>query len=248
MKHIKLFGLIVGLTSLGIILGLSLNLFNSFPSKDDHTPIVGDAHQPQPPAIFNSSYAYLPFETMIKEAEVIVAGKVIAIGETRWNQDSGQYWEETFPSNGYETVVSALPYYEITMSVDHLLADSLGVKDSQLVIIVIGPSPIDHQAEASSIHPKSGDDIVAFVGQGEIGWRSGQITYNKDDGSLETGRKAALLLMGGPDNSHLLKNADNLYDRPSAKDSPYPPAEELTAPISLETLAKMVQEKRAASQ
>lgn len=66
---------------------------------------------------------------MIKNADVIVAGKVIAIGETRWNQDSGQYWEETFQYGAYETIVSALPYYEITMSVDRLLADSPGIEE-----------------------------------------------------------------------------------------------------------------------
>jgi hypothetical protein len=168
----------------------------------------------------------------------------MTIGETRWNQDSGQYWEETFQYSGYETIVSALPYYEITMSVDRLLADSPGIKEGQLIITVMGTSLLDHQEEASPIHPKSGDEIVAFVRQGEIGWRRGEITYNKEDGSLETGRKAAMLLMGGPDNSHLLRNENGLYYRPSAEDSPFSPVEELTSAISLEELAKMVQEKR----
>ena len=259
MKYLKFFGTIVGLASLGVILGLSLNLFNIFPikdgntpalnassepslpDKDGNTPVLSTSSKPSPPDIFDSTYEYVPFETMIKEAGVIVAGKVIAVGETRWNQDSGEYWEETFKDGDYETIVSALPYYEITMSVDQLLADSLGVKDGQLIITVIGTSPVDNQELASPIHPKSGEEIVAFVRQGEIGWRSGPITYNKDDGSLETGRKAAILFLGGPDNSHLLKNESGLYYRPSAKDSP---VEEQISPMSLEDLTKIVQDKR----
>jgi hypothetical protein len=186
MKYMKFFGAIVGLASLGVILGISFSLFNTFPVKDGITSVLNASSKPIPPDTFESTYEYVPFETMIKEANVIVAGKVVAISETRWNQDSGEYWEETFKDGDYETIVSALPYYEITMSVDQLLADSLGVKESQLIITVIGASPVDHPEQASPIHPKSGDEIVAFVRQGEIGWRSGPVTYNKDEGSLES--------------------------------------------------------------
>jgi hypothetical protein len=242
MKYIKFLGAIVGLASLGVILGISLNLFNVFPLKEDITPVLNASSKPRPPDNYHSTYEYVPFERMIKEADVIVAGKVVAISETRWNQDNGEYWEEIFKDGDYETIISALPYYEITVSVDQLLADSLGIKEDQLIITTIGMSPIDHQDQASSIHPKSGDEIVAFVRQGEIGWRSGPITYNKEEGSLETGRKAALLLLGGPDNSHLLRDGNGLYYRPSAKDSPI---EEQISPMSLEDLTQSVQDKRA---
>jgi hypothetical protein len=237
MKPAKIFGALVGLASFGIFLGFSLNLFNVYPFKEDTTPVLNISSAPTPPDIFTSDYEYVPFETMIKEADVIMAGKVIAIGETRWNQDSGEYWEETFKDGVGETRVSALPYYEITVSVNQLLADSLGVKEDQLIITVIGMSPVDHQAQASTIHPKNGDEIVAFMRQGEISWRSGPVTYNKEEGSLETGRKAAMLLLGGPNNSHLLRDGNGLYYRPSAKDSP---VDEQISPMSLEDLTEWV--------
>ena len=52
-----------------------------------------------------------------------------------------------------------------------------------------------------------------------------------------TGRKAALLLLGGPDNSHLLRDENDLYSRPSAKDSP---VDEQISPMSLEDLTKRI--------
>lgn len=248
MKYIKFFGVIVGLAILGVILGIGLNLIGILTIKDNNTPVLSASGEPNPPDIFNSTYEYVPFETMVKDADVIVVGKVMTVGETRWNQDSGEYWEEIFQYDGYETIVSALPYYEITMSVDRLIADSLGIKSNQLVITVIGTSPIDAEDLASSIHPKDGDEIVAFVRQGEIGWFRGEITYDKENGVLETGRKATILFMGGPDNSHLLRNQDGFYYRPSAEYSPFPPLEELTRAIPLEELVRLVQEKRTVSQ
>jgi len=185
---------------------------------------------------------------MNKNADVIVAGRAMAIGETKWNQDSGEYWEEVFQDDsGYETIVRAVPYYEITMSADDLIADSLGLKEGHLIITVIGFSPLDQQAEAPTFHPKIGDEIVAFVRQAEIGWYSGEITYNREDG-FETGRRDALLLIGGPDNSHLLRNENGLYYRPSAKESLFSPAAELTGAITLEQLDRIVHEKRTTPQ
>jgi hypothetical protein len=245
MRHIRLFATITGLVILGVILGISLYLFSV--NADNNTTSTSTSNMPIPSSIFEGSYEYASMERMFKEANVIVAGKVLSISETKWNQDSGEYWEETFQHNGSETIVGALPYYEITMSVDNLLADSLGVKNGQLTITTIGISPVDDQEEASPFHPKSGDEIVAFVRQGEIGWRGGEIRYNKEDGSIETGRKAALLFMGGPDTSHLLKNEAGLYFRPSAESSPFPPEEELTTAVSIEDLARTIHEERAAS-
>ena len=246
MKHIKSFGIIVGLASLGVFLGIGLHLFNTLPVKYGASPVLSVSSKPYPPDAGHFTYAYESFDWMNKNADVIVAGRVMAVGETKWNQDSGEYWEEVFQDDsGYETIISAMPYYEITMSVDRLVADSPGIKEGQLIITVIGFSPLDQQAEASPFHPKNGDEIVAFVRQGEIGWYSGEITYNREAG-LETGRKVVMLFMGGPDNSHLLRNENGLYYRPSAKESPFSALEELTAAIPLDELAELIQEKRTA--
>jgi hypothetical protein len=214
--------------------------------QDDDSQKLSFRETIQPVDLYQDSYAYESFEWMLENADVIAAGKVLAIGQTRWNQDNWEYWEKSLQDDsGSETVVSAMPYYEITMSVDRLIADSLGIKEGHLIITVIGFSPLDQQAEAPAFHPKIGDEIVAFVRQGEIGWYSGEITYNREDG-FEIGRKTALLFVGGPDNAHLITNGQGLYHRPSATQSPFAPAEELTRAISLDELATMVGEKRAA--
>lgn len=248
MKYVKLFGLIVGLAGLGVILGISLNFISILTANGSNASVLSASGESSPPDMINSTYEYVPFETMVKDADAVVAGEVLTIGETRWNQDNGEYWEQIFQYDGYETIVSALPYYEITMSIDRLIADSLGIKSNQLVITVIGTSPRDAEDLASSMHPKDGDEIVAFVRQGEIGWFRGEITYDKENGSLETGRKATMLFMGGPDNSHLLRNQNGLYYRPSAEYSPFPPLEEFTRAIPLEELVRLVQEKRTTPQ
>ena len=65
------------------------------------------------------SYQSLPFAEMARAAELVVAGQVTAVSETRWNQDSGAFWEESnIDAQGLETVDSALPYYEVTVLAD----------------------------------------------------------------------------------------------------------------------------------
>lgn len=104
----------------------------------------------------------------------------------------------------------ALPYYEVTISPEQVIADSFGVKD-QLVVTVVGTSPVDYQTTAQDFGLKSGDEIIAFVEQGEIAWWNGRVTYNKTAGSFEMGMKPVLMFMGYPGDSYLLKGPDGLY-------------------------------------
>ena len=244
MKHTRSLGVVAGLTSLGILLGIGLNLFCTHLANNSTPTVLSTSSNLHPPDSVYPTYAYESLGWMNRQAGAIVAGTVMAIGKTKWNQDSGEYWEKLFQDDsGHDTIVSATPFYEITMSIDRLVAGSLGVKEGQLVITVIGFNPLVQQVEAPAFHPKVGDRIIAFIRQGEIGWYSGEITYNRQDG-FEIGRKSVLLLLGGPDNSHLLRNENGLYYRPSAKESPFSPPAELTRAISLEELAQMVREKR----
>ncbi|MCL7453403.1 MAG: hypothetical protein M8467_10190 [Anaerolineae bacterium] len=214
--------------------------------QDDDSQKLSFRETIQPVDLYQDSYAYESFEWMLENADVIAAGKVLAIGQTRWNQDNGEYWEESLQDDsGSETVVSATPCYTLTLSVDRLLVGSLGLKEDRLVTTVVGVSPLDQPAATPPFHPRIGDEIVAFVRRGEIGWYNGDIRYDPE-GGFEIGRKTALLFVGGPDNAHLITNGQGLYYRPSATQSPFAPAAELTRAISLDELATMVGEKRAA--
>jgi len=213
---------------------------------DDDSQKLSFRETIQPVDLYQDSYAYESFEWMLENADIIAAGKVLAIGQTRWNQDNGEYWEESLQDDsGFETVVSATPCYTLTLSVDRLLVGSLGLKEDRLVTTVVGVSPLDQPAATPPFHPRIGDEIVAFVRRGEIGWYNGDIRYDPE-GGFEIGRKTALLFAGGPDNAHLIINGQGLYHRPSATQSPFAPAAELTRAISLDELATMVGEKRAA--
>ena len=56
------------------------------------------------------TYRAVPFTEMARTADVAAAGVVVAISPTRWNQDSGQYWDETrVDAAGRSTTETALP-------------------------------------------------------------------------------------------------------------------------------------------
>ena len=40
------------------------------------------------------SYASVPIDLQIEEADIIFAGTITAVSGTHWNQDSGEYWEQ----------------------------------------------------------------------------------------------------------------------------------------------------------
>lgn len=200
-------------------------------------PETGDYSARSGPVV-EMTYANVPFEEMLTEANVIVAGKIADIGKTMWNQDSGAYWEEVIKDANGETTIHALPYYEVTILPERLLADSLGISDGQLVVTVLGTSPTDHQPTAQDFNLQSGDEIIAFVRQGEIAWWNGKVIYDTETSSFESGRKPVLLFMGNPANSYLLKGQDGLYQLPVT--------EQQSGPLSLEELMKMISESREA--
>jgi hypothetical protein len=86
---------------------------------------------------------------------------------------------------------------------------------------------------------KPGDEIIVFVRQGQIAWRSGEVTYDQETSSFDSSWKSALLFMGNPANSYVLKGADNLY-RSSAD-------QEQASPLSWDELIKVIEEIRGPS-
>lgn len=239
MKPAKLIFSILGLAGLGVAVGLTIRLlgamgvgFGAGVNQTTNSDIK--SYSGRPPARVQFSYGAVSFEEMVKGASVILAGKVTNIGETKWNQDSGAYWEKTIKDEIGETTVTALPYYEVTISPEQIIVESFGVKD-QLVVTLIGTSPADYPIAAEDFGLKSGADIIAFVEQGEIAWGN-EVTYNEATYSFESAMKPVLGFMGYPRDSYLLKGEDGLYrflGRP-----------EPSRPFSSGELAELIQEKR----
>jgi hypothetical protein len=131
------------------------------------------------------TYRAVPFTEMARTADVVVAGEVVAISPTRWNQDSGQYWEETrVDAAGRSTSETALPYYEVTVRAARpIVSDARRplAAGGTLVLTVIGASPLDARhpargpmpAETNALGVGVGDTAVFFADATSLAWRSG---------------------------------------------------------------------------
>jgi hypothetical protein len=134
------------------------------------------------------SYQTMSFDEMARAADVVVAGRVTAVSPTRWNQDSGEWWERTIVDGyGLQTVDSALPYYEITVAADRLLVDGLGLAsapDEPVVFTVVGTSPLDVPAAdgvtvqlggfgPGAVDAPVGGTVAVFARQTQLAWRDG---------------------------------------------------------------------------
>jgi hypothetical protein len=166
-----------------------------------------------------ASYAGVSFERMLTRPDFIFAGKVLEIGDTRWNQNNGLPWMGD----------GALTYHTITCSVNHPIVGHVreGSARDKVVLAVIGnPEPGSdkrHVVLENDYSLNVGAEIVVFARQTELVWR-------KPD------RMPMTMLMGYPAHSILIKGEDGSYRSP--RDGPY----------TLDALAKQVQEKRSAQQ
>lgn len=131
-----------------------------------------------------ASYIEYPVETMMTEAGIIFQGRVVEISQTRWNQESGEYW------NG------GLPYHEIVFSV---VQPIVGEVQDQVQVTVLGNAPFDDQVVLESGHSlQVGDELIVFARQTEFAWRVPE-------------RVPALMFMGSPESSILTQKEDDLY-------------------------------------
>ncbi len=152
------------------------------------------------------TYADVSFEERMQQAQVVLAGKVLSISPTKWNQDSGDYWEEEIDG----TLYSALPYYEIEVSTEQLLSPSEGIGQS-LIITVLGTAPHETGVAAadglavisdSNLPLAIGDEVVIFVRQTDLAWRDGS--------------RAVWYFMGDPVQSFMKMGKDGLYTVPGS--------------------------------
>ena len=233
MKYMKLIFSIMILTGIGLAVGLTiifLGVMGTVNDRSNETTTNSEIgnYSGQPPGFVSMSYEYVPFDTMIEKSNIILVGQVTNIGETKWNQDNGEYWEETFKDEIGETTIPALPYYEVTISPAQIIVDALGINEDQLVVTVVGMSGENNL--------KTGDEIITFVRQGEMAWYDGNVTYNAKTYSFETDWKSVLFFTGAPDQSYLLKGPDGQYQ--------FVENYEQLGPFSLDELINLIQEKR----
>lgn len=131
-----------------------------------------------------ASYIEYPLETMMSEADMIFQGQVVEISQTRWNQDSGEYWD------------GGLPYHEIVLAVGQPI---VGDVQDQAKVTVLGNAPLDDQVVLEGGHSlQVGDELVVFARQTELAWR-------------ESERVPALMFMGSPESSMLTQKEDGLF-------------------------------------
>ncbi|MCA9974504.1 MAG: hypothetical protein R3E31_28730 [Chloroflexota bacterium] len=195
---------------------------------------------------FSAEYIIDSPENVIRRADVIFVGKVISISPTRWNQDSGDYWEETTTEGAYETNHTAMPVHKITMEVTSLIADEVGIGET-VVLTAIGKSPNENssttadtiQLAGSPDHMLTiGSEAVIFGIQTEIAWRDDNPIrlVESEDGSspyFEIGRKTVIQLTPG---AYLLKGDDGLFYSPENMDWSY---------VSLDSVLQQIERFRA---
>ena len=133
---------------------------------------------PAAPAIQRSQsfiWVGMTTEQVIDDAEAILMGKVTSLSPSRWNQDSGEYWEDDSDM--------ALQYYEVTLEVTDAVVDEIGFGD-RAIITVLGPSPADlaprtdsevQHTQADSIPFQEGEKVLLFIEKVPLAWRSGLV-------------------------------------------------------------------------
>lgn len=205
-----------------------------------------------------AEHILLTREDMLEQADIIFVGKVTNISPTRWNQDSGQYWQEVTEEGVAEkgerltTTHSAWPIHEIELSIVQPIVDEIGI-DEKVILTLIGKSPVDNisqtnngetiQIEGDSSHAlQIGDEIIVFAVRTEIAWRDPnrpiKLVTNEDGVTyFDIGKRSIIDFIGIPSDSYLIKGDNGLFYSVEG-------ATEYHEPISLDQLIKRIGEKR----
>ena len=147
---------------------------------------------------FHASYAAMSFDERLARAEAIFTGTVMEVSPTRWNQDSGDYWQDVDAQG--EQVRQALPFYTVTLALRETLAGALA--DKFVTVTILGVSPRAAGFDSAERPLQVGDDAVILARQTELTWRDGS--------------RLVWYLLGDPSESYLVKSADGLYRLPGA--------------------------------
>jgi hypothetical protein len=155
---------------------------------------------------------------MIEAARAIFVGQVVGISTTAWNQDSGDYWEQTLEG----TTLTAMPVHQLEVAVVEMIVDEIGLGETA-VLTIIGKSPADVGVVPISeslvlggtadYELAVGDQVILFVTEREIGWwnEDEQMEYVAERGEFVGARRPVLAFANHPSASFLLLGEDGLY-------------------------------------
>ncbi len=165
MKHTVLSIVLLGLAVIG----------GAFTQRRiDKLPQHSSESTPEMPcydeATVTVDYISLSLPERIKNSAFVLTGVITAISPTKWNQDSGEYWEDWSPDK--ETRYVALPYFTLEISNISSLASTIELGDSTL-ITVVGKSPIGCE-HVSDISLGVGRRVIVFGKKTELSWRNGR--------------------------------------------------------------------------
>lgn len=159
---------------------------------------VANSVNPNPtlPVIHRSqsfSYVGMTVEQVIDDADIIFLGQVTSISPSRWNQDTGEYWEDV------DSDMASLQYYEVTLEVTDVIVDEFGLSN-EVSITVLGPSPADvtpatdnsevQHTLAETVSFREGEKVLLFVEKVPLAWRNGVVER--------------LVLVGGPQGKYTI--------------------------------------------
>jgi hypothetical protein len=153
------------------------------------------------PYYFEATYFAASREEQILEADAVFIGRVARISSTKWNQDSGEYWEE----EGLTT----LPYHEVQVNVIRSLLDEATLGD-RIDVTVLGASPAGPSSSSKVViasEPEHslqvGDVGIFFVVRTELAWRGGVV------GNQAT--RPIIRFIGYPEYGYLRQLANGQY-------------------------------------
>ena len=212
-------------------------------------------------AIANVQAEYVQFsrDEMMRSADMIFVGKVLSITPTKWNQDSGEYWEAITEEGVNEqgesltTTHSGWPIHEIELVVAQSLINDSEAIEKSIVLTVLGKSPVDQEPPGNDTEvvtvvgeaPYSlqvGDEVVIFAVYTEIAWRDPDQPIRlvpAGDGTsyFDIGKRAIIGFISSPADSYLIKGEDGLYHSSSESN-------EVAVPVTLEDLRKQIAEQQ----
>lgn len=137
--------------------GENLSTPDSFVTEPDVFTEAGEV------MTFEFSYEALSAEEHMRRSHGIIRGIVVSISETKWNQDSNEYWED--PSEDGQALYTAIPFYEVEIVPLDVLK---GAHKDAYTITILGLSPLqDSDDKTLSV----GDEGVFFIRETELSWR-----------------------------------------------------------------------------
>lgn len=172
-----------------IVIGLSLFVVSKVGSNLGELSIDNNMR-----ANVHTSYAEVPIDEQIEKADVIVAGTVVDVSPTKWNQDSGEYWEELGGDEEVEQPHVAVAYYTIIVATEQPIIANEGLS-STVEVTVVGISPLDEKDAEFSID--IGDNVVILASEAKLAWRNGE--------------RSVLKFLSAPEASLYQQGEDGLY-------------------------------------